>query len=142
MVDKVLITELNRLSEQMRDVLEAKEHGDAGLIEHNGWEPASDICFSGDALVIELELPGFGIEDIRLSLERGVLRVEGERRRKAGCRMLRSERAVGPFCRAFSLPPEVATKELEVDFERGLLRISIPAKDVVSAAPVQLGSKT
>ncbi len=99
--------------------------------ETERWEPLTDLFQQGDMVVIEMELAGFDLADIDLSIEEGTLLVQGQRDIPplSGSTLLRSGRCRGPFRRAFCLPPGLSPEEVLVDLDRGLLRISIPVPD-------------
>jgi HSP20 family molecular chaperone IbpA len=74
------------------------------------WSPAVEIEQRDDNLVITAELPGLGLEDIKVEAIGNVLILQGERRRDrgAGRRTLgRSERGCGYFYREIVLPDGV-----------------------------------
>ena len=43
------------------------------------WTPALDMFDTGDRLVLRVELPGVPLEDIDITLEKGILTIRGER---------------------------------------------------------------
>jgi len=74
------------------------------------WSPAVEIEWRDDNLVITAELPGLGLEDIKVEAIGNVLILQGERRRDraAGRRTVgRSERGCGYFYREIVLPDGV-----------------------------------
>jgi len=66
------------------------------------WSPAVDIRETEKEYLVKAELPGVKREDVKVSLEDGVLMIEGERRQEKeseGEKTHRVERFYGTFCR-------------------------------------------
>lgn len=93
--------------------------------------PASfrvDVRDEGDRYVMEAELPGIRKEDVKVSVENGVLTIsavtDAENERKAGNYVCR-ERRVGSMQRAFSLEG-VREDGITGEYRDGILRLSLP----------------
>ena len=92
--------------------------------------PALDVWSEDDALVVAVELPGLDRDSLEVTLERGVLRLKGERTEDGDKRrMLHRERASGAFTRTVRLPHRVASDEVRATFENGILEIRLPRAD-------------
>lgn len=90
--------------------------------------PAADMYETGDALVVEMELPGFSHDDVEVAVEEGALTVSGRREAEAsqeGDYHLR-ERAYGRFGRSFRLPTSVDADGATARFDDGVLRVELP----------------
>src|SRR5690349_16141753 len=64
------------------------------------WAPSVDIAETGDEFQIRAELPEVRKEDVKVTVEKGVLRLSGERRQEKeekGKKYHRTERAFGTF---------------------------------------------
>lgn len=96
-----------------------------------GWVPAVDFEDHGDHYLVAADLPGIKPEDVNISLDGGILRVEGERadtgedRNGDAKRYRRVERAFGAFKRSFRLPADVDPEAVEAHGEHGVLRIRL-----------------
>ncbi len=94
------------------------------------WVPPVDIAETPDAYVLKAELPEVSSEDVKVSVQDGVLCLEGERRRQtpaeSDARFHRVERAYGCFVRSFVLPDNVDEGRLEATFKDGVLTIRMP----------------
>lgn len=92
--------------------------------------PATDIHETAAAYEISAELPGLKKEDIKVSLDNGVLTIEGETRheeeKKDGDRVIRRERHIGKLMRRFALGPGIDESAVKARFENGVLHLSIP----------------
>jgi len=115
-------SEINRLFDNLLD-LESGEHDGAK------WIPNVDILEGAEQLIVKVELPGVGIEDLELSVTSGNVIVEGEKRRppagSPGSVQL-AERAFGPFRRVIQLSSPVNTRQAQATLNNGLLRICFP----------------
>jgi HSP20 family protein len=108
------------------------------------WNPAVDIEETAKELRLDVELPGIREEDIELEVENGVLSIRGQKtaeRKEEGeeGRYHLVERSYGSFYRSFQLPPAVDEKQIRADFEKGVLRISIPKTALPQPRRIQIG---
>jgi HSP20 family protein len=88
------------------------------------WAPTVDIVETNEDFQIKAELPEVKKEDVKVSVDNGVLRIEGERRQEQeakGKRFHRVERSYGSFLRTFTLPDNVDEARVRADFKDGIL---------------------
>jgi HSP20 family protein len=107
----------------------------ADLLPDGEWCPRVDIGESEKCFLIKAEIPGVRKEDVKVSVDSGVLTIEGERherREEKGWRFHRMERSDGAFLRSFTLPSNVDTAGLKAHFHDGMLDVEIPK---TAAAP-------
>src|SRR5215510_14601999 len=74
------------------------------------WIPTVDISETDHEYLIKAELPEVKKEDVKVTVENGVLTLEGERRQEneeKGKKFHRVERSDGSFVRSFTLPESV-----------------------------------
>jgi HSP20 family protein len=93
------------------------------------WAPALDIAERKDAYLVTVELPGVKLEDLQITLEDGLLTIQGERHYAHDSskeQVHRVERSSGAFRRAITLPAHVMADEVEATIEDGVLRILVP----------------
>ena len=93
------------------------------------WNPVVDIYDNDDKLVIKADLPGLSKDDITIDLKNRVLTVQGERSVENEVKeenYYRRERNYGKFCRAFTMPAEVDSDQINAAFKDGVLKIDIP----------------
>ncbi len=91
--------------------------------------PASEASGDDDAYRIAVELPGVEEGDIHLSVEDGVVILNGEKRterEEKGETWYFSERQYGSFSRSFRLPPDAHGEEVDAQLKDGVLTITIP----------------
>lgn len=100
------------------------------------WSPSCDICELPEEYLVKVELPEVKKEDIKVTVEDGVMNIHGERRlekEEKGKRYHRIERSYGSFARTFTLPHDVDDGKVKAEFKDGVLAVHV-AK---SAAPKQ-----
>ena len=93
------------------------------------WNPAVDIAEDDKEYTINAELPGMHKEDVRVTVEGGVLSISGERKEEKeekNKKYHRIERSYGSFMRSFTLPEGAAGDKVSADFKDGLLHVHLP----------------
>ena len=108
------------------------------------WHPAVDIEETSTELRLDVELPGIREEDVELEVENGVLSVRGQKsaeRKEEGeeGRYHLVERSYGSFFRSFQLPNGVDDKQIQAEFDHGVLRIRIPKAALAQPRRIQIG---
>ncbi|SHH58260.1 Hsp20/alpha crystallin family protein [Thermosipho atlanticus] len=94
--------------------------------------PRVDAYETDNEIVIEAELPGLKKEDVKITIEDGVLTIKGERKfnredKKKNYKLI--ERIEGKFERSFTLPEYVDVEKIKAKFDDGILKIEIPKKE-------------
>jgi HSP20 family protein len=87
------------------------------------------------------KLPGVLRDDVKVSVEDGVLTIKGERKQEKivnGEKTHRIERIYGSFSRSFSLPEDADDKHIRAENKDGVLRVHVPKAKVEKPAPVQV----
>lgn len=93
------------------------------------WSPLADITETDDAFMVKAELAGVKKEDIKLSIEHGILTLKGERKSKyEDEKKHHIERFYGTFVRQFTLPQEIDEQAISAEFHDGVLDLIIPKK--------------
>ncbi|MBN2150351.1 MAG: Hsp20/alpha crystallin family protein [Candidatus Lokiarchaeota archaeon] len=100
--------------------------------------PAMDIEESETEYKVRAELPGLAKDDVKVELERGILRISAEKKEETETKdkhFLRKERRHESFHREFGVPDDVdMSKDIEAKLEDGLLHITMKR---VPPAPVE-----
>ena len=98
-------------------------------------EMKTDVHEHEDHYTVDVDLPGFKKDEIRLELENGTLtvhaakNVEQEKTDKAG-KIIRQERYTGAMERSFYVGEALTEEDIGAKFENGVLSLNIPKKDV------------
>ena len=90
----------------------------------------TDVSDWGEYLLLEIELPGFGKEDIDLGLKNGVLtisarREESQRQQEDSGKYILRERQSGGVSRSFELSG-IEEEAIAATFEHGVLQLKLP----------------
>jgi HSP20 family protein len=89
--------------------------------------PNVDITESDSGYRISADLPGLSREDIKVSVEDGILSISGEKKqefeKKEKDRYYHFERSYGKFCRSFSLPANVDNANIDAKYNNGVLEV-------------------
>jgi HSP20 family protein len=94
--------------------------------------PAVDIVEREHAFDLVVELPGMKREDIRISVEKGILSISGERKHYGfpeGTKVLLHETNTKPFERVFQLPDGIDANAISAEMKDGILRIQLPKSE-------------
>jgi HSP20 family protein len=105
------------------------------------WAPALDISERKDAYLVTVELPGIKMDDLTITLEDGLLTIQGERHVTDDAseqQFHRVERRYGAFRRAITLPAHVEADQVEASFEDGVLQILVPKAEEAKPKRIQI----
>jgi HSP20 family protein len=93
------------------------------------WSPVADITETDKEYVIKAELPEVKKEDVKITLESGMITLSGERRHEKEHKAeneIRVESFYGSFARSFALPDNIDAAGIRAESKDGVLRIRIP----------------
>jgi HSP20 family protein len=105
------------------------------------WAPSADISETDKEYVIRVELPAVKKEDVKVTLDQGVLTILGERKQQTDDkneRFHRVESFHGSFERSFSLPENVNADTVSCDSKDGILTVHIPKIATPQQKPKQI----
>src|SRR5881628_3147867 len=112
-----------------RQVLGRPAEGGKEALTVPDWAPAVDIAETPEEFLIKAELPEGKKEDVKVTVENGVLRIEGERRQEKEektKKFHRIERAYGSFLRTFTVPDNIDEAKVSAEFKDGVLNVHLP----------------
>jgi HSP20 family protein len=106
-------------------------------------QPAANVWEQGDALLVELEVPGVKNDQVDISVSGGELSIKIERPEIAqeGVTYHRRERPVGSFTRVLQLPVEVDANRVEAALHDGVLTITLPKLTTTVAKRIEVKTK-
>lgn len=105
------------------------------------WMPTVDISETEGEYLIKAELPEVKKEDVKVSVEDGVLTLQGERRQEKeekGKRFHRVERSYGSFLRSFALPESVDESQVKAEYKDGVLNLHLPKSEKVKPKAIDV----
>lgn len=94
-------------------------------------EMKCDIYEKGGKVHIELDVPGFNKEDVKVDLDDGILTIAAtkhEDKEEKEKNYYRKERSFGSFKRQFNVG-NVKENEIDAKFNNGVLKISFPKEE-------------
>jgi HSP20 family protein len=124
--------ELEEINERFNRVfgrLPARRESGREAMTVADWAPTVDITEDDKEYLIKAEIPEVDKKDVKVTVQEGVLTIQGERKQEKeekGKKFHRIERAYGSFVRSFTLPDEVAEDKLKAEFKDGMLLVHLP----------------
>lgn len=111
------------------------------LSTHKAFVPALDMYETKDALVVETPLAGVNPADVEVTVEKGVLTIQGQSNKEHEVddkNYYRKETRSGSFFRQVALPVPVKEDNVKAEFEDGVLKVTCPKMEVVKAKKVSV----
>lgn len=107
------------------------------------WSPSVDIKDEDERYVLTADVPGVSAKDIDITMEDGVLTIQGERNTMSedeGKDYRRTERFQGKFYRRFSLPDTIDGEGIQAKSKDGVLEIIIPKQEKAKPRRISVSS--
>jgi len=110
--------------QQKREVEKAQE----STTPMRAFLPTTDIFETEDALTVVLEMPGVDRDNIDVSVENGVLTVEGKINfsKYEGLQPVYSEYNIGPYRRIFRISSRVDQDKIRAEMRDGVITLVLP----------------
>jgi len=92
------------------------------------WTPSADISETDTAYLIKAEIPGVNKEDVKVTIENGMLTIQGERKmekEEKDKKFHRIERSYGSFMRSFRVPDDADESAVKAEFKDGVLNVTL-----------------
>lgn len=127
--------ELEEMSDRLNRLVarqDARQSNGKEMLTVADWMPSVDISETEEEFQIKAELPEVKKEDVKVTLESGVLTLQGERkyeREEKGRKIHRVERSYGQFVRSFTLPDFVDETKVKAEFKDGVLSLHLPKSE-------------
>lgn len=105
------------------------------------WTPSADISETDASYLIKAEIPGVNKEDVKVTLQDGILTISGERRQEKeekGKKYHRIERSYGSFVRSFSMPDDADESTVKAEFKDGMLNVTLPKSEKAKNKPKKI----
>lgn len=97
----------------------------------------TDVKETDEGYEVDVDLPGFKKEEIRLELENGTLTISTqktlENKEEKQGKVLRQERCSGSMSRSFYVGDYVTEEDIKAKYENGVLSLAIPKKEAPKA---------
>ncbi len=101
------------------------------LLGVGDWNPRVDISETDGTYLIKADIPGVAKDAIKVTMDNGMLTIQGERKQEKeeeNKRFHRIERFYGNFTRSFSLPDDADPSAIKATAQQGQLIVTIPRK--------------
>src|SRR6476660_7897849 len=108
------------------------------------WSPEVDISEDDHGYLLKADLPEMKKDDVRVTVEDGVLSVSGERKTEKEDlkkKFHRIERCFGTFRRSFTLPEDADSTKVTAEFRDGVLKVHLPTTPVAKTKAIEVKVK-
>jgi HSP20 family protein len=105
------------------------------------WAPSVDIIEDNKEWLVKADLPEVKKEDVKVTVENGVLTITGERKiekEEKDKKYHRIERSYGTFLRSFVLPDGADGSKVGADFKDGVLKVHLPKSEKATPKTVEV----
>jgi HSP20 family protein len=121
--------EMEDMFDRYTRALSWPRRGSQEVMATGDWAPRVDIAETDKEFSIKAEIPDVKKEDVKVSVDNGVLTIKGERKQEKeekNKKFHRVERFYGSFTRSFTIPDNVDENKIEASFKDGMLNLTIP----------------
>jgi HSP20 family protein len=115
--------------------------GNQDVAATGNWAPRVDIAETDKAFVIKVEIPEVKKEDVKVTVDNGILTIKGDRKQEKtdnGKKFHRIERYYGSFTRSFTLPDNVDETNVKAIFKDGMLNLQIQKTEEVKPKAIEV----
>ena len=96
----------------------------------------TDIKEKDNGYELDMEVPGFDKEDLKLNLEDGYLTISAEHKtsndkKDEDGHIIRQERYYGSTKRSFYVGDQITKEDIQAKYDKGILNIFVPKKEVM-----------
>jgi HSP20 family protein len=105
------------------------------------WVPSVDVSETDGEYQIKAEIPDVKKEDVKVTVEDGVLTIQGERKQEKeekGKKYHRVECSYGSFVRSFTLPDLVDEGKVKAEFKDGVLNLKLPKSEKAKPKSIEV----
>ena len=110
-------------------------------LELTEWLPPVDITEDSKEYMIKAALPGLSKENVKVTVEGGVLEIAGERKEEKeekDKKHHRIESSYGSFRRSFTLPEDSSGEKVSAEFKDGVLKVHLPKDQTAKPKSVEV----
>ena len=105
------------------------------------WAPSVDISETDAAYLIKGEIPGVKKEDVKVTIQDGMLTIQGERKQEKeekGKKFHRVECCYGSFVRSFRVPDDANENKIKADFKDGMINVTLPKSEKAKSKAINI----
>src|SRR5713101_7260979 len=105
------------------------------------WSPLVDITEDDQEYLFKADLPEMKKDDVKVTIENGILYISGERRaekEEKKRKFHRLERFFGTFERTFTVPEDADPTKIVAEFHDGVLQVHLPKRPMPKPKPIEV----
>ena len=113
------------LAVQEKREVDKKEEG---TIPFRAFVPATDIFETDQALTVVLEMPGVSKDNVDVSVEDDVVRIEGriDYSKYENLQPVYTEYNIGHYVRSFQISNQIDQSAIKAEMENGVMKLTLP----------------
>ena len=122
------VEEMQRQINRLFGLAPLRTNGGREAMTISEWAPSVDVIEDEKEWLVKADLPEVKKEDVKVTVENGVLTLTGERKfekEEKEKKYHRIERSYGNFLRSFTLPDTADGSKVNAEFKDGLLKVHI-----------------
>jgi HSP20 family protein len=130
----------NRLT-SIFDRTPMRRDGKQEFLSATEWSPLVDISETDKTYTVKVELPEMKREDIKVSVENGILSISGERKfekEEKNKKYHRVERSYGSFVRSFTLPDNADPSQVNAQYRDGMLTVDVQKSEKAKSRAIDV----
>jgi HSP20 family protein len=105
------------------------------------WSPLVDITEDDQEYLFKADLPEMKKDDVKVTIENGILYISGERRaekEEKKRKFHRLERFFGTFERTFTVPEDADPTKIVAEFHDGVLQVHLPKRPMPKPKTIEV----
>jgi HSP20 family protein len=105
------------------------------------WSPLVDITEDDHEYLFKADLPEMKKEDVKVTVENGILSISGERKiekEEKKKKYHRIERTYGSFERTFMVPEDAEVAKMAAEFKDGVLKVHLPKSPAAKPKTIEV----
>ncbi len=105
------------------------------------WSPLVDITEDDHEYLFKADLPEMKKDDVKVTIENGILYISGERRaekEEKKRKFHRLERFFGTFERTFTVPEDADPTKIVAEFHDGVLQVHLPKRPMPKPKTIEV----
>jgi len=106
-----------------------RNESDNEMLAVADWSPSVDISETDAAYLIKGEIPGVKKDDVKITIQDGMLTIQGERKQEKeekNKKFHRIECSYGSFMRSFRVPDDADETKVKAEFKDGMINVTLP----------------
>lgn len=119
----------------------ARTESDNEMLAVADWAPSVDISETDSAYLVKAEIPGVKKEDVKVTIQGGMLTIQGERKQEKeekNKKFHRVERCYGSFMRSFRVPDDADEAKVKAEFKDGMLNVTLSKSKKAAAKAINV----